>query len=720
MSEAQYLIPPEMVPISGLNPFFHEVSPARQVMFTGNLAQANVLDGRTRKRIQSGLEREISKATFKHVFDRDSVVLAVIPRFSSLMHGENFAINPVDVIVFEDYETRQLDVIELTRFHVMHQHYGFRFDIDEDVYSQLTPKARIKAGTVVARSPAVTEDGDYMYGLEAVVCPISDPGVIEDGLVISESFAKRLRTTGYETRTITCGRNHYLINAYGNADTYKPLPDIGDKIHSNGLICAARPYHPLYDSIYMSRKKLFKPVYGLDTCTYGVPDATVVDIKVLHNNRLPNPRVPAAMSEQLRKYYEADKRFYIDLIRTCLRRQGHVLSESSNLSSRLWSMLYDGIALCGEDLVEENLWPADDIQALRTRLQYRGEILDEFRIEITFEYKTAMGEGPKGTDVHGGKGVVAAVWPDADMPVDKFGNRSEILEFSGSVVNRMNPGRGHEQMIGAAGRDVIKRIRRSYGFPDMGPLNDDDVRRRVASASNHDLSMENFEYVLGFYKLVCAHKLVEGLTKKDTISSGRWLRHLVAVIHDGEHPHGLYLQIRSDSGIDIPAVIAELEREDSPYHPEISTITYRDLGGNLVESKHPILIGPKYYLGLEKTATDWSGVSSSKVNHFGVTARLTNADKYSKPGRETGTRATGESEGRNHAAAYGAEVLADNMDMNNNPTVHKEVCKTLLTHPTPTNMERAVDRDKFKLGGHRPLAFAIQQMVCSGKNISTR
>jgi len=315
--------------------------------------------------------------------------------------------------------------------------------------------------------------------------------------------------------------------------------------------------------------------------------------------------------------------------------------------------------------------------------------------------------------------VVAAVWKDEDMPVDKFGNRAEVLELPGSVMNRMNPGRNHEQVFGAAGRDVIKRIRRSYGLPDMGPVADDDVRRRVASAENHSLSLKNFEYVLGFYRLVCAHKLVEGLTKPDTISSGRYLKHLVAIIHDGEVPHGLYLQIRSDSGLKIDEVIAELEKEDSPYHPEMSEVTYRNMAGELVTTRTKILIGPKYYLGLEKTATDWSGVSSSKVNHFGVTARLTNADKYSKPGREVGTRALGESEDRNHIASYGAEVIADNMDLNNNPTVHKQVSYTILTHPTPTNIERVVDRELFKLGGHRPLAFAIHQLVCSGKNIST-
>jgi hypothetical protein len=138
----------------------------------------------------------------------------------------------------------------------------------------------------------------------------------------------------------------------------------------------------------------------------------------------------------------------------------------------------------------------------------------------------------------------------------------------------------------------------------------------------------------------------------------------------------------------------------------------------MVTSKVPIMIGPNYYLILEKTATDWSGVSSSKTSHFGTTARLTNADKYSSPGRQTVTRSLDESSVRNMAHATGAEIIADIMDLNNNPTAHKEVCYNILTAEKPTNIERVIDRTKFKLGGHRPLAFAIHQLIVSGKNIT--
>jgi len=711
----EFLIPPEMVPISGLNPYFHYVASARQVMFTGNLPQALLVDGRTRKRQQSGFEREVARATFSHSFPRDAVVLKIIPRFSSQMWGENFAINPMDLVIYEDYETRQLDCIELSKFHVMHQHYGFQFDYDMDVYNKLTKGARFEKGTVIARSPAVTPDGDYMYGLETNVCMISHPSVTEDGVMYSKSYANRIRSDGFESRIIRCGRTHYPINWNGNASEYKPIPDVGDFIRPNGLIAALRPYDSKFDPVYMSRKKLFAPVYGLDTPTYGIPDAQVVDIKVLHNDRLPNPRMPEEMGKQFRKYHEADKRFYTDIVKTCLCRNGQKMQKDVDMSPRLRALVFEAIARAGEALIEEGIWPKAESDELRARKNYRGELLDEFQVEIIYKYKTTVGEGPKVTDLDGGKGVGSLVAEDEDMPVDAFGNRAEVVIFANSTVNRLNNGRQHEQVVGAAGRDVIKRIRRTYGLPDVGAIPDQVIRDAVTK--NEALSNKNFGYLMGFYKMV-SPKQWKLLNRKETIPMGRHLKHLIEVIKDGDDPYGLYIQIVSDSGVRMDKVINEIK--NGPYRPEMSPVTYKDFDGKFVTTKTDVLIGPNYYLALEKTATDWSGVSSSKVNHFGVNARLTNADKYTSPGRQTVTRSMGESEGRNLAHAMGGEHVANIMDMNNNPVVHKEVCLTVLTHPTPTNIEAVVDRELFKMGGHRPLAYAIHQLVCSGKNISRK
>lgn len=712
-----HLIPPEMVPINGLNPLFHCVSGARQVMFTGNLSQMLVIDGRTRKRIQSGLEQQHAQATFCHKFPRDAVVLAVIPRFSSLMWGESFNINPMDLVIYEDWETHQLDVMELTRFHVMHQHYGFEFEFDPEIYNRLTMKnARFEKGTVIARSPNVTDDGDYMYGLEANVIAMSAPEGIEDGIGFSRSFSERATTTAFETRTFTCGRSHYPINTYGNGEIYKVVPDIGETIHSNGLLCALRPWHKYMDAINMSQRNLLRPIYGLDTTHYGYSEAEVVDIRVRRNDRLPHRRLPDEMTAQLRKYHEADKRFYIELIRACSTRNGKLLNYQPAMSEHLTMLLDHAVRHVGPDLIKEGLWPKHDIASLEARMNYRGELMDEFRVDVTYRYKASIAEGGKLSDLAGGKGVGTRLIEDEDMPIDKFGNRADIIYYSGSTVNRMNPGRNHEQMIGAAGRDVIKRIRRSYNLPDVGPIDHKVIVDAVRG--NDKLFKKNFNYVKGFYEKLSPTALYPLVNKPEFEASGRAHNHLIAVIKDGDVPHGMYLRMPSDSGLLMDEIMDWLE--DSEYTPEISEVTYRDLSGKVVTTKHPILIGPNYYTVSEKTATDGSGISSGRTNQFGTASRLTNADKHSAPARETVTRADGESEARNKAASHGAEFMAEQFDMHNNPTMHKVATMALLTADKPTNIPRILDRSIYKLGGHRPLAFMKQMLLVSGKQLTTR
>lgn len=712
-------IPIEMVPVSGSNPYFPYVSAARQVMYTGNRTQELSVVGRTRKRQRSGLETELAKATFRHQFDDYVMVLDVIPRFKNDGIHEDFKLNPLEVVIFENYDTGELDCLELSKFHVMHQHYGFRFVENEDVMDKLrnTRNPTFPPGTTLARSPNVTEDGDYMPGLETSVCLITDSAVTEDALVYSESYADRIRTTGYESRTFSFGRTHYPTNSYGNISNVWVIPNIGDKIHSNGLLCALRPYDPILDAVYMSAKKLLKPVYGMDTPVYGVPDATIVDIKVIRNENVKERKLPEALCKQLDRYYEADKRFYINIIRTCLMRSGKYMTMRPKLSSRLNSLLYDAFVFVGKELNDEGLWPyPQQTSALEVNRKYRGETLDEYRVEVTYEFLAQVKEGSKGTGMHGNKGVSGEVRPDADMPTDENGNRAEVMGLCTSVSNRMNPGLVHEQMVGAAGRDVIKRIRRAFGLKDMGFIDKRDIDDVVFDERNHNLALEWFEYLLGFYKLVAPTENYRVMSSEKARNSDRWLRHLAQVIKDGDEPYGLYFNLPITAPVRMNDVMRELE--EGPYRPEITRVTYRDHGGKMVTTKEPILIGPNYYLILEKTATDWSGVSSSKTSHFGTTARLTNADKYSSPGRQTVTRSLDEASVRNFAHAAGAEVLADIMDLNNNPTAHKEACYNLVTAEYPTNMERVIDRTKFKLGGHRPLAFAIHQLIVSGKSIS--
>ena len=280
-------------------------------------------------------------------------------------------------------------------------------------------------------------------------------------------------------------------------------------------------------------------------------------------------------------------------------------------------------------------------------------------------------------------------------------------------MNRMATSQMHRQAISATGRDVIKRIRRTYGIGDFQEIDYEDIKR-IVQEDSEEKALANFEYLLGYYEIVSTDADYE--RAKAMLNDGdRWLRHLCYVIEDGNEPYGIYTRIKPGTTVSMADAIEKI-RNDERYMPEMSPVTYKWPGDKeYTTTVEPILIGSDYFLGLEKTATDWSAVSSSKVGHFGTTTRLTQADKYSKPGRETSTKTLGEDEVRNVSASIGAEAVAEMNDLSNNPTLHKEVCKNILTAEKPTNIPQIIDREKYPVGGHRPLAYFHHLNICSGK-----
>lgn len=309
-----------------------------------------------------------------------------------------------------------------------------------------------------------------------------------------------------------------------------------------------------------------------------------------------------------------------------------------------------------------------------------------------------------------------AIWPDEHMPVDEFGNRADIIASSISTVNRSNPGRTHEQFVGAAGRDVIKRVRRAYGLPDMGVLTWEEIEAKVNSHSDV-FNREQYEYILGFLKIVSKNKSWRKTMSVYGMNDGRWMKDLCHVIEDGNDPKGMYFT-KPASAKARPAEIIRTLRNTPEYCPEKGKVTYTLPDGTVVTSEAAVLIGPNYYFSLEKTATDGSGTSITRLGHHGTPTRLTNTDKYSRPARETGTKTNGEAENRNLAKSVGTEPLADIMDMYNNPEQLKVIANNILTHPTPTNMEEVLSRETHKLGAHRPNAYMGHIHMCSGSGIS--
>ena len=82
------------------------------------------------------------------------------------------------------------------------------------------------------------EDGQFANGVHANVAFVSNRLIAEDPFVISEDFAKRVTFNIYENKDILVKPQDIMRNLYGDIDTYKAIPDVGEKLREDGIICA--------------------------------------------------------------------------------------------------------------------------------------------------------------------------------------------------------------------------------------------------------------------------------------------------------------------------------------------------------------------------------------------------------------------------------------------------------------------------------------------------
>lgn len=674
----------DLTSIISLNPFISKISMSRGTMFSSShIAQSLVIDGANSKRCLTGAEFEFGKGTFKHRLPCDAEVIKVIPKYMETMGRSSISNNPMNLIIYENIHTKEVGILELIQYSTAidnkHQHFGFKYkfrpDLDE-VLSKTIPE-----GTILGDSPAI--DGfngysNYHYGVDTNIAFMSVPGIIEDGVVMSESYRHKIASRGFEKRVISWGKKYYPLNLYGNERIYKPFPDIGEYIRPDGLLFALRSFDDLLSPVEMDPLCLREPDYTFDKRRYAIPNARVVDINVQHIVNK-EPLTPMGMEEQPLKYYESLKRYYTEILKVYQELQ-HQRRQCLAITPEFDRLLVEAIDYVGlEDNPITRHFKSNTANRQKTHKLYRRDPIDEWRVEVVFEYTVLPNVGHKITASNGDKGVICSVWPDADMPVDKDGNRADLIMDGDSTIKRMNVGRLYEHWINACSRDVSKR-----------------VVKHIRGGGSYQ---EAWDYLLSYYRTV-APLMGDAFDNGDYKESPE--EHVKRVMRDG-----VYLWITSNS----PSNPIELIKRTRDYFPPtFGPVTY---SGGVVTDRN-VLIGSLYIIVLEKTGVDWSGVSSARLQCFGILAKVSNIDKYSSPGRNNPIRILGEAEVRLMDAVVGSDVTADLLDQANSPTTHKAIVNRLLTTPTPTNINEIIDRRELPLGKSRSTLFVRHILECAG------
>lgn len=679
----------QLLSICGLNPWLDANSMPRIQMFATHLGQKLVMHGMTERYWQTGVEQELAKSSFNVTMPADGVILKVIDRYRQTFDQDSINENPETLVFYQDVVTREIGVITLPKYCAYHPYFGFLYK-EQPGLNQIREKAWIKKGEVFLDSPGVTPHGNYMYGRELNMVFMSHPATSEDGIVVSRDVLPHLKFNTFETRTVEWGKKSFMLNTYGSKGNYKGMPGIGDRIRPDGLLVAFRPYDERLAIVDQSEEALMYVDTVFDERVYANGGGGIVrDIKVITNTDLSIGLAPT--DKGLEKYIRETHRFYKEIrqfYQSLMRENKGEVSITPEFNN----------------LIQRALVSEEDENNVKNNKMYKHNPIDEFRVEFVIEYEITPTIGFKMTDCYGGKGVICHIEEPENMPVDADGNRADIIMDSYSTINRTNLGRLYEQYFNSASRDVGKGVRKILGI-EQGDKKT-AVKLVEILENNRAKFFEAWDYLVGYYRIVSPKMAQWYYTDAAELTDEERVEHLTNVVKEHVTIYG-----PMESSPEYVEMVKNVERF---YPPTRSQLTYVGFGGKKVLTKNKIRIGSIYMMLLEKTGDDWSAVDSAKIQHHGVPAKLTRADKHSEAWKPQPGKVAGETEMRLFVANAGPKAVAELYDRNNNPRTHRIAVEGILNADHPTNIIKLIDRDKHPYGGGKPLQQFNHITKCGG------
>lgn len=675
-------IKPEFLGISAINPMIASMSSARSVMDCAHFSGRPALLTPDEPFIKSGIEYELGKTINHPVTEHDCVVKAIIPRY------REYGFTPPEVTLLVEYEDKghlYIDLLSVPAFNSTHSTFGYRLNYTQELlnaqYNSVLPK-----DTVLAAADSYGPDGCYQFGLNASAVFMSHPSVSDDGYVISESFAKRAGMMGMVKRVINVTKNTIPVNVHGDMEHFKLIPDIGQHVSPDRVLCALRERNDWFSVSDLSSRNLatYDPMF--DTLTMVPQGSFVMDVKVIRGNYNKN-EFSSKMTEQLDNYAD----MYINYCRNVVQKYDQLIQEKRSTYSNMDHIRTTGrchryVTDCGI-LVRH-------AESGRNKLSYRKLPIDQYRVEVTlghFQYPTL---GSKLTDKAAAKGVVCLILPDSHMPTDENGNVADVISDPNSTISRMNPPRVYEQYFGAACRDNLQRLdqmlKAKYGPAYLETMTDQELQ-------------EPRQFLMGFYKFFNEVSYQHMATSSDE----DFRNDLREFVRFGM----LKLYYPTDNENNVVDIIDAMEQ--SIYKPLCGKVSYINGKGEKKTTVEDTRIGVVYMMFSEKNAMSFSAVSSAKVNSFGFPVKSTNLDKHRYPHSLNPLR-FGETEKRIMLATLGPDACAEMQDLAMNPNSHKTLFRHALESDKAFDTTYNINRNEIPYGEAKSLQLQHHVYIAAG------
>lgn len=403
------------------------ISSARSIMFTSHLKQMLTLNYPEFPRMCTNYENIFGKYSSSiHKAKEDSEVVKIIDKFPKVP-GHRY------VIFFYNKKKNYYDCVIKEGPEELTEKFGYGFNTD--VLDNLKVGDAVAKGETLYKSKSYDEDDNYCFGVNARTLYLIDNETIEDAVVVSESFAKRMESKEVETVKIGINDNDLLDNLYGDDKySYKGFPDIGEKV-VNKLICSKRQINndqTLFD-LKKSNLRESNPVNDKEYYSSG----TVIDINIYSNKTI--EEIPdIACNGEILYYLKNQQRYYTELKDYC----DMIVNSGAKYCADISFLL--GRA---EHILDPNYRWKDDDNAFSYMI-----------MEITVERDVPARIGYKLTGRYGNKGVISKIHPDNEMPIDEDGKPVDLIINSLSVINRLNSAQLFEISINHISNGVAKHL----------------------------------------------------------------------------------------------------------------------------------------------------------------------------------------------------------------------------------------------------------------------
>ena len=357
--------------------------------------------------------------------DKEYKLINVVKKYDGLMKGKSY--NALYFLYCKNDDS--YTVVERKEVENLTESFGFNYKndyLDAAEIGETIPK-----GTTLYSSTSYDEYGNVSVGVNGRILYAVHPGVQDDAIIVSESFAKRMVATNVTSKTIPINENTILLNLYGKDGEYQGLPNIGDVI-KNGIVAATRNVKESRMFSDMRDASLKTINQQGDQIFYCEDDCEVVDINIYCNN--PNIKVNK-VNKQLIQYYNDARWFYTDVYKTCKKI---IKSGSKNIDKEIHRWMRKAMNY----LDTQALWAFND------------NIFSNLMVEILLRKKEPIKVGRKIVGRHGNKTVVCSIWPDEEMPyltretyTDEYGvvhakgvrERVDLITNPLAIINRTIP-----------------------------------------------------------------------------------------------------------------------------------------------------------------------------------------------------------------------------------------------------------------------------------------